>query len=128
MSEDPIGFDGGDSNLYRYTFNNPLNFVDPSGNAAPLLYVAVCVFAINATITIATSPEELTLSNVTILLTSSLFGPFSSTVKTFITPKNAMNAYNSTESVLKLRCKQKLSLEENFDPDSCNQFNKGNQK
>jgi RHS repeat-associated protein len=31
ISEDPIGFGGGDSNLYRYVFNSPLNGTDPSG-------------------------------------------------------------------------------------------------
>ena len=29
LSEDPIGFAGGDMNLYRYVFNNPINYVDP---------------------------------------------------------------------------------------------------
>ena len=28
LSEDPIGFEGQDSNLYRYTLNNPLSFID----------------------------------------------------------------------------------------------------
>lgn len=32
VSEDPIGFNGQDANLYRYVGNSPLNFVDPSGN------------------------------------------------------------------------------------------------
>jgi RHS repeat-associated protein len=32
VSEDPIGFAGGDVNLYAYVGNNPLRFVDPSGN------------------------------------------------------------------------------------------------
>ena len=32
ISEDPIGFAGGDINLYGYVGNNPQNFVDPSGN------------------------------------------------------------------------------------------------
>ena len=32
ISEDPIGFDGGDYNLYRYAGNNPTGVVDPSGN------------------------------------------------------------------------------------------------
>jgi RHS repeat-associated protein len=39
ISEDPINFKGGDSNLYRYVFNSPTNFLDPSGNfilAAPV--------------------------------------------------------------------------------------------
>jgi RHS repeat-associated protein len=32
VSEDPIGFAAGDSNLTRYVGNSPTNFVDPSGN------------------------------------------------------------------------------------------------
>jgi RHS repeat-associated protein len=31
ISEDPIGFRGGDVNLYRYVTNNPLSFTDPLG-------------------------------------------------------------------------------------------------
>ncbi len=31
MSQDPIGFEGGDGNLYRYVGNDPGNGVDPSG-------------------------------------------------------------------------------------------------
>lgn len=31
LSEDPIGFDSGDPNLYRYAGNDPINFRDPSG-------------------------------------------------------------------------------------------------
>jgi RHS repeat-associated protein len=29
--QDPIGLNGGDTNLYRYTNNSPTNFIDPSG-------------------------------------------------------------------------------------------------
>ncbi|MEJ5343195.1 MAG: RHS repeat-associated core domain-containing protein [Thermogutta sp.] len=32
LSEDPIGFAGGDGNLYRYAGNDVLRVVDPSGN------------------------------------------------------------------------------------------------
>lgn len=32
ISEDPIGFAGGDANLYRYAGNSPDNATDPSGN------------------------------------------------------------------------------------------------
>src|SRR5438093_414036 len=31
MSEDPIGFLGGDVNLYAYVGGNPLTFIDPHG-------------------------------------------------------------------------------------------------
>lgn len=31
ITEDPIGFEGGDNNLYRFVENNPLNYTDPSG-------------------------------------------------------------------------------------------------
>ena len=31
LSEDPIGFEGKDFNLYRYVQNNPTNMTDPSG-------------------------------------------------------------------------------------------------
>ena len=31
IGKDPIGFNGGDVNLYRYVSNNPVNWRDPSG-------------------------------------------------------------------------------------------------
>jgi hypothetical protein len=31
ISEDPIAFEGGDANLYRYTGNSPTNATDPTG-------------------------------------------------------------------------------------------------
>jgi hypothetical protein len=34
ISEDPIGFAGGDANLYRYIFNSPSNGTDRSGHGA----------------------------------------------------------------------------------------------
>ena len=34
LSEDPIGFAGGQANLEEYVGNDPLNFTDPSGEQA----------------------------------------------------------------------------------------------
>jgi hypothetical protein len=36
-AKDPIGFNGGTTNLYEYVGNDPLNFSDPSGLFAPVL-------------------------------------------------------------------------------------------
>jgi len=44
ISKDPIGFAGGDINLYAYVLNNPLGFIDPFG-----LYVAVTYYPSFAT-------------------------------------------------------------------------------
>lgn len=38
ISTDPLGFDAGDTNLYRYVFNGPVNATDPNG-----LVVAIAV-------------------------------------------------------------------------------------
>jgi RHS repeat-associated protein len=35
MSPDPLGFDGGDWNLYRYVSNDPVGQIDPSGMDCP---------------------------------------------------------------------------------------------
>jgi RHS repeat-associated protein len=37
ISEDPLGFGGGDANLYGYVFNDPVNLVDPFGETGGVL-------------------------------------------------------------------------------------------
>jgi RHS repeat-associated protein len=41
ISEDPIGFNGGDPNLYAYVLNTPINYTDPSGEIAPIIAAGV---------------------------------------------------------------------------------------
>jgi RHS repeat-associated protein len=41
ISQDPLGFAGGDGNLYAYVFGDPINFFDPSGTNAALDPAAV---------------------------------------------------------------------------------------
>jgi RHS repeat-associated protein len=39
-AKDPIGFSGGDTNLYGYVVQDPVNLIDPSGTIVPLLVAA----------------------------------------------------------------------------------------
>lgn len=41
ISEDPLGFGGQDTNLYRYVANNPINATDPSGLLAIVEYAGL---------------------------------------------------------------------------------------
>ncbi|WP_370623539.1 peroxidase family protein [cf. Phormidesmis sp. LEGE 11477] len=43
VSTDPLGFDAGDSNIYRYVFNSPTNYTDPSGEVAFTTVAAVVI-------------------------------------------------------------------------------------
>jgi RHS repeat-associated protein len=47
LSMDPLGYEAGDANLYRYVFNNPANLTDPTGEIVPIL-IAVAVLATKA--------------------------------------------------------------------------------
>ncbi len=42
LSQDPLGFGGGDYNLYRYVANNPINHTDPSGLQSIIHYGNYC--------------------------------------------------------------------------------------
>jgi len=45
ISQDPLGFDAGDSNLYRYVHNEPTNRTDPSGKLVnPGLYATYAAY------------------------------------------------------------------------------------
>jgi RHS repeat-associated protein len=52
LSLDPLGFDSGDYNLYRYVENNPLNLTDPSGNCASGLVIdtLACIAGLGAAV------------------------------------------------------------------------------
>jgi RHS repeat-associated protein len=45
LSEDPIGFDAGDANLYRYVGNSPTMHTDPTGEIPPLILIGIGVGA-----------------------------------------------------------------------------------
>ena len=68
LSEDPIGFDGGDSNLYRYVSSSPTNFRDPAGLAKWLQILEGATSMAEGTLALAalfvTLPETLTAATV----------------------------------------------------------------
>ncbi|MCB1036351.1 MAG: hypothetical protein KDD47_21175, partial [Acidobacteria bacterium] len=49
-SKDPLGFAAGDTNLYAYVFNDPVNGVDPSGQILPLIAAGYAAFEIGSTL------------------------------------------------------------------------------
>src|SRR5438034_5543787 len=49
ISEDPIGFAGGDTNFYAYVWNSPTNFFDPVGRFGWPLHVRITNDALQAT-------------------------------------------------------------------------------
>ena len=52
LTKDPIGFAGGDVNLYRYVQNNPLNFTGPTGEIFPVLLVPYLAGVLIGTVSI----------------------------------------------------------------------------
>ncbi len=58
LQNDPIRFDAGDINLYRYCFNDPVNRSDPSGQFAPAIAVAVPAFGLVVAIAYVTASPE----------------------------------------------------------------------
>lgn len=61
ISEDPIGFKGGDFNLYRYVNNSPLNGIDPTGEAS--IHATALIYACSSikAVQVATSSMKLFL-------------------------------------------------------------------
>ncbi|MDH5607433.1 MAG: RHS repeat-associated core domain-containing protein, partial [Anaerolineae bacterium] len=58
-SKDPIGFAGGDVNLYGYVLNDPVNLIDPNGNLAFLVAVPAIAGAIWAAAELALSALDI---------------------------------------------------------------------
>ncbi|MEM4218418.1 MAG: hypothetical protein QXZ09_10400 [Candidatus Methanomethylicaceae archaeon] len=59
-TEDPLSFAAGDANLYRYVFNTPTVFTDPSGQAIFIPLVIMFATAVVGTTVIATSTHTVT--------------------------------------------------------------------
>jgi len=56
-AKDPIGFRGGDTNLYAYVSNDPVNWKDPSGRVVPIVAAVIgLVASSDAAMAILVSP------------------------------------------------------------------------
>jgi RHS repeat-associated protein len=58
ISQDPIGFTGGDINLYRYTKNAPTNFLDPSGLQLPNNQLQAIITVLQGNLRQALDPNQ----------------------------------------------------------------------
>ncbi len=58
ISEDPVGFAGGDVNLYGYARNSPLIYTDPSGKITQIEVALAVALATRAVYLICTSPAS----------------------------------------------------------------------
>jgi RHS repeat-associated protein len=71
-AKDPIGFAGGDPNLYGYVLNDPVNLVDPEGKIAFVVVAGIAVAAaiavdvyINRTQTVDIGPPGANAGSIT---------------------------------------------------------------
>jgi RHS repeat-associated protein len=100
LSKDPILFSGGDTNLYGYTFNDPVNFIDPSGRiGAAIIGAVVFEIAFDATTFIQTfretgsikrawdtTVERSPLNNITSTGADIALGPIAPAFQPFLDP------------------------------------------
>jgi RHS repeat-associated protein len=82
LSEDPMGFEAGDANLYRYVGNGPTNLRDPSGRVAnPFQWIVDVFFPIETDpmlpgSELAGSPQRMRPSSPLIRPPVQVFSPF----------------------------------------------------
>ncbi|RKZ43487.1 MAG: hypothetical protein DRQ58_12525, partial [Gammaproteobacteria bacterium] len=59
ISQDPIGFEGGDFNLYRYVNNSPLNGTDPTGEST--IVSSALIFACSSIKAVQTATAQINI-------------------------------------------------------------------
>jgi RHS repeat-associated protein len=82
LRADPLSFTAGDRNLYRYVFNSPVNFRDPSGELPPIVIVVFIGAAVGAAffgtpnVANAPGPNDPVLAGPVIDPEGAVFGTF----------------------------------------------------
>jgi RHS repeat-associated protein len=107
LSEDPIGFDGGDVNIFRYCLNSPTNHVDASGNSA-------CMVSCVSKVVLKIGMSEMTFG-VSDLLMGDFGGGFNTASGLADAQFDALGGKVGTEKYLNARFKQVMETE-NYTP------------
>jgi RHS repeat-associated protein len=107
-AKDPIGFAGGDGNLYGYVLGDPVNFVDPTGEILPIIAGVLFGALLDTGIQLATNGGRFECINWTDVAISGGLAAFGTL---YITPKTLYHF--TTKSAAKEILKNGLKVGKN---------------